>query len=498
MSQSPIDQLLERANTIEDLSSASALLGWDQETYMPDGAAEARSHQISTVSALVHEMYISAETGTLIEKAEVADDDWRADFLREFTRIRDLSTKLPIEFVREMSMARSVGQTSWRKAREASNFSLFSSELTHIVDLKRRHAEYLGFTENPYDALLDLYEPGVTAAMLRPVFDRLKEGTIRLLGMLNSSDDKPDDSLLYSGFSKEGQLSFSREVVSALGFDFNMGRVDLSAHPFCTSFAPSDVRLTTRVYEDDLRSCLFGLVHEAGHGMYEQGIDERYSRTPLASGTSMGIHESQSLFWENSIARSPEFWDWAFPKMKEVFPEKLAEESAESFYRKVNTMKPSLIRVEADELTYNMHIILRFEIEDDLINGRLEVPQIPRVWTEKMEEYLGVVPVSDAEGLLQDVHWSFGGHGYFPSYTLGKLYAAMFNRTMMNEIPLRAEQIASGNFGPTLGWLRENIHRWGKAKSPTQLVNDVCGENLTERPFLDYIEAKIVDVYRLG
>ncbi len=443
-------------------------------------------------------MYVSEETGSLIESSEVDAGDWRADFLREFTRIRDLSTKLPLAFVREMSMARSVGQTSWRKAREASDFSLFSKELTHIVDLKRRHADYLGYEDNPYDALLDLYEPGVTAATLRPVFDRLKEGTIRLLEMINASDDKPDDSLLYSGFGSEGQMSFSRDVVSSLGFDFETGRVDLSAHPFCTSFAPSDVRLTTRVYENDLRSCLFGLVHEAGHGMYEQGIDPRYRRTPLSAGTSMGIHESQSLFWENSIARSPEFWDWAFPKMKDVFPTELANESATSFYRKVNAMKPSLIRVEADELTYNMHIILRFEIEDDLINGRLEVPEIPRVWNEKMEEYLGLVPSTDAEGLLQDVHWSFGGHGYFPSYTLGKLYAAMFNRTMLEEIPERPRQIAEGNFGPTLDWLREKVHRWGKAKSPTQLVNDVCGENLTERPFLDYIEAKIVDVYRLG
>ena len=498
MANDPIDQLLERANTIEDLSAASALLGWDQETYMPDGAAEARSHQISTVSAMVHELYVSDETGELLEKVSVDDGDWRADFVREFTRIRDLSTKLPIEFVREMSKARSIGQTSWRKAREASDFSLFRKELEHIVELKRRHAEYLGYRENPYDALLDLYEPGVTAGTLRPVFERLKEGTRRLLEMIEGSNDKPDDSLFYSGFSRDGQIEFSREIVTALGFDFETGRVDLSAHPFCTSFATSDVRLTTRVYEHDLRSCLFGLIHEAGHGMYEQGIDERYRRTPLASGTSMGIHESQSLFWENTIARSPEFWRWAFPKLQKTFPDQLAAEDAESFYRKVNAMKPSLNRVESDELTYNLHIVLRFEIEDDLINGRLEVGDIPRAWEDKMREYLGVVPSNDAEGLLQDVHWSFGGHGYFPSYTLGKLYAAMFNATMLEQIPDRDAQVEKGEFQPTLTWLRENIHRWGKAKTPTQLVNDVCGEDLTEAPFLDYIESKIVDVYRLG
>ena len=504
MTESSVDRLIQRSNTIEDLSSVSALLGWDQETYMPDGAAASRSEHKATVSALLHELYTSGETATLVEKAreEVGangeNGDWKGAFVREFARRQDLATKLPTEFVREMSKATSIGQHSWRRARQESDFSLFSKELEHIVDIKRRHAEYLGYAENPYDALLDLYEPGITAAMLRPVFARLKVGTIRLLEKINGAEDRPDDSLFYSGFDRDRQLEYSREVIGRIGFSFDRGRVDLSAHPFCTSFTRSDVRLTTRVYEDDLRSCLFGLIHEAGHGMYEQGVDPQFSRTALEGGASMGIHESQSLFWENVIGRSREFWQWAYPRLQQTFPEKLSEVTAEDFYRMVNTMRPSLIRVEADELTYNLHIILRFEIEDDLINRRLEVAEIPEVWNRKMVEYLGIEPENDALGCLQDVHWSFGGHGYFPSYTLGKLYAAMFNNRMLEQIPDRDAQIASGEFEPTLAWLRENVHRWGRAKTPTELLRDVCGSELSEQPFLDYIERKIVDVYRVS
>lgn len=501
MSTAPIDHLITRSQTIQDLSAASALLGWDQETYMPDGGAPTRSEQLATLSGMIHELYTAEATGELLEKADEeveANGDWRRSFLREFRRTRDLATRLPAPFVREMSKATSIGQHSWRKARQEADFSLFARELEHIVDIKRRHAEYLGFEQNPYDALIDLYEPGMTAEALRPVFSRLKEGTIRLLAMIDGSQQKPDDSLLYSGFPKEQQLDFSRDVIQQIGFDFDRGRVDLSAHPFCTSFTQQDVRLTTRVYENDLRSCLFGLIHEAGHGMYEQGIDPEFTRTLLASGTSMGIHESQSLFWENVIGRSREFWSWAYPRLQATFPEKLGTISGEEFYRMINAMRPSLIRVEADELTYNLHIILRFEIEDDLLNRRLEVRDIPEVWNAKMQEYLGIVPENDAVGCLQDVHWSFGGHGYFPSYTLGKLYAAMFNQTMLSDIPDREAQVARGEFAPTLTWLRENIHRWGKAKSPIELLRDVCGSDLSEGPFLDYIEKKIVDVYRVG
>lgn len=494
------NRLLQTAKTVSDLSSASAVLGWDQETYMPDGAAEERAEQLSTLQALIHQMMTSDEIGTLIDQlgsngSESELEDWQRATLREVIRNREQAVKLPEAFVREMSKVTSLAQQSWKRGRMAADFSIFRDDLAKIIDLKRRHADYIGFAENPYDALIDLYEPGMTAAQLRPVFDRLKAGTVRLLDKINASQNPVSDDILFTQFAAEKQVAFAKDTIKQIGFNFTDGRVDLSAHPFCTSFGIRDVRLTTRVYEDDLRSCLFGLIHEAGHGMYEQGIDRQYTRTPLAEGTSMGIHESQSLFWENMIGRSPEFWRWAYPALQSTFPDRLSAVSAEEFFRIVNVMKPSMIRVEADELTYNLHIILRFEIEDDLINGRLEVDRIPEVWNAKMEEYLGIVPENDAEGCLQDVHWSFGGQGYFPSYSLGKLYAAMFQRVMLKDIPDYYGQIERGEFGEILGWLRTHIHRWGKAKSPSELTMEICGEPLSESAFLEYIEGKIDRVY---
>lgn len=495
MSESTIDRLLERTRTIGDLQSASALLGWDQETYMPDGAAAARSEQVATIDAMVHDLYTNDEAGAIAEDVSEGNEDWHGDLIREFRRKRDRATRVPVSFVRELSKATSIGQHSWRKARQAADFSHFAEDLRRIVDLKRKHASYLGDHDNPYDALLDIYEPGMTADTLRPVFERLKQGTTDLLAKIDASENRPDDGILYTDFDKERQLAVSREIIEALGFDFNRGRVDLSAHPFCTSFAISDVRLTTRVYTDDLRSCLFGLIHEAGHGMYEQGFDQRYARTLLASGASMGIHESQSLFFENVIARSRPFWSWAFPKLRDAFPDRLSGIDADEFYRIVNTIKRSFIRVEADELTYNLHIILRFEIEDDLINGRIDVDDLPEIWNTKMNDYLGIVPKNDAEGLLQDVHWSFGGHGYFPSYTLGKLYAAMFDQALRQDIDNVDEKVARGDFADVVGWMRNNIHTWGAARRPAELVTAITGTNLGPEPFLSYIGGKIEDVY---
>ena len=491
------DKFLDRSRTISDLHAASAMLGWDQETYMPDGAAEGRAEQMATIDTLVHRMVTSDESGQLIDtlRDQQSLEDWQKAALREFNRSREMSVKLPDQFVGHMSRTASHAQQSWKKARAAADFSIFRDDLARIIEMSQQHAEYLGYQENPYDALLDLFEPGMFASQLRPVFKRLKEGTGRLLQKIADSGADVSDEILFSNFDKEKQLQFSQDIVKAIGFDFNSGRVDLSAHPFCTSFGPGDVRLTTRVFENDLRSCLFGLIHEAGHGMYEQGFNPQYARTPLAEGTSMGIHESQSLFWENVIGRSPEFWTWAFPKLQSTFPDRFSEINAGDFFKIVNVMKPSFIRVEADELTYNLHIILRFEIEDALINGRMTVDEVPAAWNAKMEESLGIVPSNDAEGCLQDVHWSFGGLGYFPSYSLGKLYAAMFRNAMEQAIPDYKEQVSVGSFDAILGWLRDNVHQWGKAKTPSELVQDICGQPLSEGAFLEYIESKIDQVY---
>jgi carboxypeptidase Taq len=492
--------LLERSRTLADLNAANAVLNWDQETYMPQGAAEIRAEQISTLSALVHQMtvdpgYVGLLDDVNAEAAGGALEEWERRAVREAIRTRDHALKLPEELVREIARVTSLAQHAWKKARVESNFGHFAEILSRLVDLKRREAELYGYRENIYDALIDLFEPGMTVSQLRPVFDQLRDGTRRLLQKIADSGSDVDDAILFTGYDKEKQLAFSRDTVQRLGFDFNTGRIDLSAHPFCTSFGISDVRLTTRIYTDDLRSCLFGLIHESGHGMYEQGIDPAYARTPVGAAISMGIHESQSLFWENMIGRSEPFWNWCFPRLRSVFPEQLASIAPFEFFRAINVMKPSFIRVEADELTYNLHIILRFEIEEALINGTIDVADIPAVWNEKMQTYLGIVPPNDAVGCLQDVHWSFGGFGYFPSYTLGKLYAAMFFKQMSSDLADVNGQIERGEFGGILSWLRENIHRCGLTKTAGELVQDVCGKPLGAVDFLEYVESKIDRVY---
>lgn len=494
---------LEKTRTLADLSAAVAVLGWDQETYMPDGAAYGRAEQISTLSALVHQMTVDSDYGDLVRSLHDASngnglEEWQKASVSESARDLEMAAKLPEEHVREFARATSLAQHSWKQARSEKNYALFADALTHLVELKRREAEYLGYQENPYDALIDQFEPGMTAAQLKPVFTRLREGTKVLLDRIAGAANKPDDAILFTDFNKEKQLAYSREMVAKLGFNFGTGRVDLSAHPFCTSFGMTDVRLTTRIFNDDLRSCLFGLIHEAGHGMYEQGVDPAYARTPLASGTSMGIHESQSLFWENMIARSESFWQWAFPSLQSTFPEPLASLDAYEFFRAINVVKPSFIRIESDELTYNLHIVTRFEIEDALINGQISVADVPELWNSKMQEYLGITPANDAEGCLQDVHWSFGGFGYFPSYTLGKLYAAMFYRQLKREMPDLESQIAAGRFTDILAWLREKIHRWGKSKRSATLVMEICNEPLSETAFLDYMTGKVERVYGLS
>lgn len=491
--------LLDKSRTLADLQAATAVLSWDQETYMPNGAAEARAEQVATLQTLIHQMVVDPVMVSLLDdlKGELDGDtleEWEKRSVREALRSRDHAVKLPEELVREMAKITSLAQHAWRKARAESDFGHFAEILTRLVDLKRREAELYGYEENAYDALIDLFEPGMRVSQLKPVFDKLREGTRRLLDRIATSGPVSDD-VLFTDFDPDKQMAFARATVEQLGFDFNTGRIDLSAHPFCTSFATTDVRLTTRIHRDDLRSCLFGLIHEAGHGMYEQGIDPAYARTPVGGAISMGIHESQSLFWENMVGRSVPFWNWRFPAIRETFPEQLGGLTSSDFYRAINVMKPSFIRVEADELTYNLHIILRFEIEEALINGRIEVADIPRVWNEKMESYLGIVPPSDALGCLQDVHWSFGGFGYFPSYTLGKLYAAMFFNRMREEIPDIEDQIGRGEFGEVLSWLRRNIHRWGLTKNASELVMDVCGKPLTADDFLAYVEGKVERVY---
>ena len=499
------DRLLE----IQHLNSAASLLSWDQETYMPPGGGAARADQIATLQTLAHDKLISPEIeariGRWVDPAtgQVQDqtgDPWDEPsrvLLREVWRDFSRAKKLPSDFVTRLGRECALAQQVWTEARTKNDFKMFLPNLRRVVALKREEAEYLGYTATPYDALLDHYEPGATVAQLRPLFAALKARLVPLLERVTASSAKIDDSVLFRSYDTQRQVDFGKLVLTAMGYDFNRGRLDLSAHPFTTSFHPTDVRVTTRVYEKELPACLFSCIHEGGHGLYDQGLDPDRYGTPLGDSLSLGIHESQSRLWENCVGRSRPFWRCFYPMLQQVFPEQLGDVGLDRFYGVINRVRPSLIRVEADELTYNLHIMLRFEIEQDLLEGRTAVEDLPDVWNERMKSYLGIVPERDADGVLQDVHWSLGAIAYFPTYTLGNLYAVQFYDQAMMELPSLDSEIEAGRLTVLTRWLNQKIHRWGRTFTADQLVLRVTGKPLSPEPFLTYLEKKFGELYRL-
>lgn len=490
-------QVRSLMNTICDIQAASSILNWDQETYMPEGAAETRAEQISSLDALSHQFLTGSDATKAIEQIEQLNgQSEQFPLLKLFKDDYEKAIKIPEELVRKTSKATALAHESWKKARQNSNFSLFEGSLQELVDLKIEAAELYGYKEDRYDALLNIFEPGMTVKLLTPVFDRLKKATIDLLSAIEPHKGLVSDEPMLRHYPHAGQMELSAYIAEKMGFRFSNGRIDLAAHPFCTSFSQYDVRLTTRVNENDLGSCLYGVIHEAGHGMYEQGFATDLARTFGADGASMGIHESQSLLWETIITRSEEFWQFALPHLQKQFPGIADNNTPRDFYKAVNTVQPSLIRVDADEVTYNMHIVLRFEIEQMVMNGKLALKDIPELWREKMREYLGVIPPDDAKGCLQDIHWSFGGFGYFPSYTLGKLYAAMLWKVIQKDIPAIRDHIAAGDFTALLTWLRTHIHQYGRTQKPGEIMTRITGEPLNADDFVTYINTKFADVYR--
>ena len=411
----------------------------------------------------------------------------------EYTKFKQIPSELYKEFIIHSSDAHDI----WEEARRTNNFSHYQPALEKMVDYMRKFVEYYGYEGHPYNALLDSYEPGLTVEKLDPLFADLRQKTIQLLERIQKSPHQPNKEIFNQHFDVNQQREFSLFVLPQLGYDMDAGRLDVSAHPFAMGVNPGDVRITTRYMEDDMRSAIFGTIHECGHALYEQGVNPEYTGTVLASGTSMGIHESQSRFLENIVGRSFEFWTYFYDDLKRFFPEQFDTVPLEDFCRAINVVEPSYIRVEADELTYNLHIMIRYEIEKGLIGGEFEVKDLPQIWNEKMQEYLGVTPPTDALGVLQDVHWSFGGFGYFPSYSLGNLYSAQFAKTMKEQIPNFDETIKKGNFKPIREWLRENIHQYGKLYTPDELVRRVTGEELNASYLVEYLEQKYTKVYQL-
>jgi carboxypeptidase Taq len=498
------DRLLGELRRLELLSATGGLLSWDQETMMPPRAAGMRAEQAALLSELVHERFTSPELGELIAACEadagLLADGAAAANVRETRRAYDRAVRLPTSLVRDLAETSSRALEAWRGSREASDFPRFAPWLEKIVALTRAKAQCLRTDAHPdeYDALLDEYEPGTTAAELERVFGALRARLVPLISAVASSGVRPERRVHELRIPPAEQKAFNERIARAIGFDFAAGRLDTSTHPFCTGLGPGDTRLTTRYREDGFPDALSSTLHEGGHGLYEQGLpkEERMGQ-PLAEAASVGIHESQSRMWENFVGRSRAFWEWALPEAQQAFAG-LREVDVDEVYRSMNLVEPTLIRVDADEATYNLHIMLRFDLERAMLAGELPVAELPAAWNRRVRDDLGLEVPDDARGCLQDIHWSLGAIGYFPTYTLGNLYAAQLWEAARAATPDLEARIGRGDFTALLGWLRSEIHRHGRRYPAMELCERVTGRPLDPAPFVSYLEGKLAPLYRLG
>ncbi|MDR1390473.1 MAG: carboxypeptidase M32 [Treponema sp.] len=482
------------------LARSAAVLQWDQEVGLPEKAVEYRAEQIAQIEGLAHDLLVRNETGDLLDGAAAsADAAWpaetAADFLRIMRRDYERAVKLPSDFVRSCAREEALSQAAWIAARKSNNFAAFAPHLQKMINNARVKSEYWGFTGHVYDGLLDIYERGFFAAGIERIFTPLREKITALLRRI-SAQPKPASAFLYEHYDVETQKQFNAELMTGLGFDFGRGRLDTSAHPFTTTLGPHDVRITTRYSPRDPLQGILSVIHETGHAFYELNVDSSLGASCLGEGTSMGVHESQSRLWENVIGRSRAFWQGWLPRLQSYFSSQLGGVTIDDFYRAVNTVSPGLIRTEADELSYSLHIILRFEMEQRLFDNSLSVEALPAAWNRAMSDYLGVEPgANDADGVLQDAHWSMGSFGYFPSYALGNLYALHFWEHCSADLPHIESDLSRRNYKEINAWLREKIHRWGKRLDPADLLFNVCGEKLSEKPFYNYLEKKYTLLY---
>jgi len=490
-----LKQFYSRAQQIFDLSQARQGLEWDQQVLMPPRGAGQRAQQLAALASVIHARATDPAYAELIAglEAEPDQDEWvRAD-LREARRSYERAVKVPAALVQAHAQACSLAQAAWEQAMPASDFPAFAPHLERVVALTRELAEAAGGA-NPYDALLDDYEPGMTEPQLRAIFTDLKGRLLPLLDALRGAPRHPDPAILARHCPRAGQEAFCRRVVRDMGFDLQAGRFDTSTHPF-TSGTMGDVRLTTHYREENLSSAIFSSIHEAGHGLYEQGLDPARFRNPAGQFCSMGLHESQSRLWENLIGRSMAFWSHYYQPLREACPGVLDDVSLAAFHGAMNRVAPSLIRIEADEATYNLHILLRFDLESDLVAGRIETRDLPALWRAKMKEYLGVEPASERQGVLQDIHWAAGLIGYFPTYALGNLYGAQFMEQMRADLPDLDERVAGGELGCVRDWLRTNLHRHGRRWPAQELCARVTGQPLSAEPLVRYLKGKYSAIY---
>ncbi len=494
------EELYGLTKEISTLNSCLAVLDWDERTYMPPNGSENRANQIALLAGMSHDRLTSSRIGEIINELlyiglNPTDDDIDSANLREIKRAYDRAVKIPKSLVEELSRTITLSQRAWQEAREKSDFAAFKPWMEKIVKLKRQEAEAVGYDGTPYNAMLDDFEPGATTEQITKVFAGLRNELVDLIAKIKSSGNGPDGSIITRDYPVDRQEKFGMDVAAAIGFNFESGRLDLTVHPFCTGFGPGDIRITTRYNKNHFPGAFFGIMHEAGHGIYEQGLLDKYYGTPCGESTSLGIHESQSRMWENMVGRNKSFWKHFFSKAQATFPKALKDVTLDQFHFAVNDVRSSYIRVEADEATYNLHILLRFEMESAFFNGDIKVEDVPAIWNEKFEKYFGIKPPDDREGCLQDVHWSAGLIGYFPTYTLGNLYAAQFFAKAGEDLGDLDSQFAKGDFSQLLGWLRENIHQHGQRYRAEDLVKKVTGKPLSHQPLMEYLNAKFSELY---
>jgi carboxypeptidase Taq len=490
----PFERLRERLAEVNDLARAGMLLFWDQRVLMPPGGAAARAESLATVSRLAQERFIDGEVGRLLDELrgleESSDyDSFEASLIRVTRRQYEKATRVPPELVGELRRASALGMSAWGPAKEQADFSLLQPQLEQLLELRRRYVACFEPADETYDVLLDDYEPLMKTAEVRTIFDELKEELRPLIEEIREAGDV-DDSFLHGEFDPATQRLLGREILGAFGYSDDEWRLDETAHPFMSSPGTGDIRLTTNSRPHDLTS-LFATMHEFGHGVYEWGVDRSFARTPLGTGVSLGVHESQSRTWENLVGRSRAFWRWFYPRVQEAFAAQLGGVDEEAFYRAVNKVHPSLTRIDADEVTYNLHIILRFELEQELIEGRLAVADLPQAWNAGMEEYFGLEVPDDASGVLQDMHWAGGSLGYFPTYALGNVISVQIWERALEDLGDLDERFEQGEFGDLRDWLREHLYVLGAKFTPQETVERVTGSRIDAKPYVRYLREKL-------
>jgi carboxypeptidase Taq len=500
--QTTIEQFKTLDEKISHYTNILGLLNWDARTGAPKKGKPIFAKAKGTLSTEMFKLSVSQEMGEYLEKlSKPLVNERLDDVTKACVRVRkaayDKSKRIPPEEYTEYVVLMSNANDAWEEARANNDFSNFQPFLEKMVATKQKFAEYYGYEGHPYNALLDDFEPGLTVEKLDPLFADLRKSSIDLLVRIQNAENQPRKDIFEQKYDIDQQKAFNLFILPKLGYDMEAGRLDETTHPFALGINTGDVRITTRYDEDNVRMAIFGTIHETGHGLYEQGVNPDFEGTVIRRGASFGIHESQSRFLENMVGRSEVFWSYFYEDFKSYFPDQLSNVPLDEFYRAINRVDPSFIRVEADELTYNLHIMIRYEIEKGLIGGDIEVQDLPQIWNEKMEEYLDITPPTDKLGVLQDVHWSQGGFGYFPSYSLGNLYAAQLLSTIKQEMPELYEDIKQGEFMKIREWLRENIHQYGKLYTPAQLIKKLTGEDLNAKYLVDYLEEKYSKVYTI-